>query len=223
MRRRAVDRPSVTPEYAGCASEPWPSTNSSSPPRLAALDDQPLRRAGQEVGDHGVDGDPPAGDRDPGLPGRDEHRLQPSPARLEVELDARPSSSRSRSPSRRSARSCAGTSRFSPVGTLRPGGGLRRSRSSTPCRAASSRELRVVADELVQAALDVEPLRDRALQQLAPGRREAASLGRHPDDRGRRAEAERVVDGGDDRECRPSSPPPASSRAPRPRDAASSG
>ena len=32
----------------------------------------------------------------------------------------------------------AGTSRFAPVGTFRSSGGLRRSRSSTPCRAASS-------------------------------------------------------------------------------------
>ena len=34
--------------------------------------DELLGRAGDEVGDDGVDGDPPAGDRDPGLAGRDE-------------------------------------------------------------------------------------------------------------------------------------------------------
>ena len=41
-------------------------------------------------------------------------------------------------------------------------GGLRRSRSSTPCRAASSASSRIVGDELVQAVLDVEAVRDAA-------------------------------------------------------------
>ena len=54
--------------------------------------------------------------------------------------------------------------RFSPVGVLRPGGGLRRSRSSTPWRAASTRELGIVGDELVEAVLDVEPGGDAALR-----------------------------------------------------------
>ena len=56
-------------------------------PTLRALDDQPLRGARDEVRDHGVDGDAPAGDRDSGLPGRDELRPQPTPLSLPVELD----------------------------------------------------------------------------------------------------------------------------------------
>ena len=44
---------------------------------LAPLDDERLGGAGDEVGDDGVDRDPPAGDRDPRLPGRDEHRRTP--------------------------------------------------------------------------------------------------------------------------------------------------
>ena len=56
----------------------------------------------------------------------------------------------------------AGTRRFSPVGTFRPSGGRRRSRSSTPWRRGELGELRVVGDELVQAVLDVEAARDAA-------------------------------------------------------------
>ena len=52
-----------------------------------ALDDEPLGGAGEEVGDDRVDRDAPAGDRDARLAGRDEDRLEPAPARLEVELD----------------------------------------------------------------------------------------------------------------------------------------
>ena len=41
-------------------------------PTLDTLEHQPLGCAGDEVGDHGVDRDPPAGDRDPRLARRDE-------------------------------------------------------------------------------------------------------------------------------------------------------
>ena len=54
----------------------------------------------------------------------------------------------------------ASSSRFAPVGTLRPGGRRRRSRSSTPCSCGELGELRVVVEELVQAVLEVEPGRD---------------------------------------------------------------
>ena len=64
---------------------------------LAALDDETFGRAGKEVGNDRVDGDPPAGDRDPGLPRRHEDGAQPTLARFEVELAGRRSSSRSRS------------------------------------------------------------------------------------------------------------------------------
>ena len=84
----------------------------------------------------------------------------------------------------------ASTSRFAPVGTLRPAGGLRRSRSSTPLRSRELGELGIVGDELVQAALDVEPGRDARLQEVAPGRREAAALRRDADDGDGRLERE---------------------------------
>ncbi len=46
-----------------------------------ALDDEPLGGARDEVGDDRVDGDAPAGDRDPRLPGRDEDRRRGRAAR----------------------------------------------------------------------------------------------------------------------------------------------
>ena len=52
-----------------------------------ALDDEPLGRAREEVGDDRVDGDPPAGDRDPRLAGRDEHGGEAAAPGLEVELE----------------------------------------------------------------------------------------------------------------------------------------
>jgi len=54
---------------------------------IGPLDHEPLGRAGEEVGDDRVDGDPPAGDRDSGLPGRDEDGPQTALLRLAVELE----------------------------------------------------------------------------------------------------------------------------------------
>ena len=108
-----------------------------------ALEHEPLGRAGEEVGDDGVDRDAPAGDRDPGLAGRDELAGDAAPPRLAASsssatvifpiAQSEPTVSTIR-------RSRASGSR--PVGTLRSGGGLRRSRSSTPCRARELGQLR---------------------------------------------------------------------------------
>ena len=54
---------------------------------VAAFDHERLGGAGEEVGDDGVDGDPPPRDRDPGLAGRDELALDATAARLGVELE----------------------------------------------------------------------------------------------------------------------------------------
>jgi len=60
-------------------------------PQLAAaldtLENEPLGRAGDEVRDDGVDGDAPAGDRDPRLPRWDELAADPTPLRLPIELE----------------------------------------------------------------------------------------------------------------------------------------
>ena len=101
-----------------------------------------------------VDRDPPAGDRDPGLPGGDERRLQAARARRRVELQ------RHRHLADRAVRAdgvhdahvrpLAG-----PAGTLRPGGAARRSRSSTPAARGRRGELRVLGEHRVQPRLDV--------------------------------------------------------------------
>ena len=61
-------------------------------------------------------------------------------------------------------------------------------------------QLRIVADELVEPVLEVEPRADRVLQELAPGGREATALGRDADGRRGRPVRERFLDGGDDRD-----------------------
>ena len=73
-------------------------------------------------------------------------------------------------------------------------------------------QLGVVADELVQPAFEVEPRADRVLQELAPGGREAAALGRDADGRRGRPVGERFVDGGDDRDLAVALPALAESR-----------
>ena len=76
----------VTPERrVGQRSLPFDPEELAAP--LGALDHEPLRRAGEEVRDDGVDRDPPARDRDSGLAGRDEDGLQAALPGGEVELD----------------------------------------------------------------------------------------------------------------------------------------
>src|SRR5207253_1910551 len=52
-----------------------------------ALEDEPLRRAGDEVRDDRVDREPPAGDRHAGLPRRDELARETAAPRLRIELE----------------------------------------------------------------------------------------------------------------------------------------
>ncbi len=112
-------------------------------PALDALEHELLGRAGDEVRDDGVDRDPPAGDRDPGLAGRDE-LASASPARCA----SRSSSSdtvifpiaQSEPTVRIVVASCV---RFAPVGTFSPGGAMRRSRSSIAVLARERRQLRI--------------------------------------------------------------------------------
>src|SRR5205085_7011664 len=62
-------------------------------------------------------------------------------------------------------------------------------------------EPRVVAEEDVQAVLDVEAALDAGANQLDPLRREAAALRRDADERRRRAERQRLLDRADDRQA----------------------
>ena len=178
-----------------------------------ALEHELLGGAGDEVGDDGVDGDPPAGDRDPGLPGR--HELARDPARAAPRASS--SSETVIFPIAQSEPTVSTTSRrmrqVLAGRDVEPGRRLAQVAQLDAVLARERDQLRVVGDELVQPVLDVEPGRDAVLQQLAPRRREAAALRRDADERRRRLEAQRVVDAADDREA---------SRAPRRRAAESS-
>ena len=168
-------------------------------PTLGSLDDEPLGGAGDEVRDDRVDCDPPARDRDPGLAGRDELGVEPAPPRLAVELD-RDGLLADRAVRADRERLFAASCRFSPVGTLRSGGGLRRSWSSTPCwRRARPARRRRRGTRGGRSRRRGRPRSSR--QQLAPGRREAPALGGDADERRRRAVGEPVLDGADDRDA----------------------
>ena len=76
---------------------------------------------------------------------------------------------------------CAGTRQVRAGGDVQV---VRRAAQVAQLDAVARRQLgqlRVVGQELVQPVLDVQALRDAALQELAPGRREAAALGRDAD------------------------------------------
>ena len=72
---------SVTPEYAGWCSEPWPSTITMSASR-GGLEHQLLDHARDEVGGHRVHRDAGVGDEDAGLARGDERRAHAAPLEL---------------------------------------------------------------------------------------------------------------------------------------------
>ena len=172
----------MTPEYAGCASEPWPSTNSSSPPRrwpsTTSRSAAPARKS-ETTASTAI---PQPAIAIPVWPVGTKTRGEAAAARLEVELerdrllaDRAVGADGQRDP-RRDLEVLAG--RDVQVG--------RRLAQVAQLDAVLARELdqlRVLGDELVQAALEVEAGRDRLLQQLAPGRREAAALRGDADER----------------------------------------
>src|SRR5713226_878533 len=165
---------------------------------LRALDHQSLRGACEEVRDDGVDRDPPAGDRNAGLAGRNENRLQPALARLEVEL------------------TCCG---HLPDRAIRPD---RQDDGRVDLQVLSCRRAQIgrwfaevpqldtmlscklrqpwnLVQANVQAVFEVESFLDTALEQVLPVTGKVTALGDDPDERGVRIEAKRFADGGHDR------------------------
>ena len=85
--RAAVQQPERDAGVARVQIAPCPSTSSTSP-RVGALEHEPLGSARDVVGDHVVDGDAPARDRDADLAGGHEHRLRrPASWAARVELE----------------------------------------------------------------------------------------------------------------------------------------
>src|SRR5919198_4514897 len=87
MGRRAVDQAEGDAAVRGVHERALALDEEQLAASMVTLDDEALRRSGEEVGDDGVDGDPPARDRDSGLAGWHEDGLQAPAARLEVELE----------------------------------------------------------------------------------------------------------------------------------------
>ena len=194
MRRTSVDQAERDPgirrvDERSLAFDP---EQLASPPR--ALDDEAFRGAGEEVRDDGVDGDPPARDRDPSLAGRDEDGAQAAVPGGKVELDR----------DRLLADRAVGADGEDDLGgylevlsgrDAEVRGRLAQVTELDAVLLGERRQLRVLADELVEPALEVEAGADRVLQELAPGQREATALGRDADGRGGRPVRERFVDG----------------------------
>jgi len=208
VRRRAVDEAEGDARVGRVRERALALDEEQLSPALVPLDDELLGRAREEVRDHRIDGDAPAGDRDTGLPRGHEDGAQAACARCPVEregdrhLPDRAVRADGEHDLRRHLEIRAG--RNAQLG--------RRAAQVAQLDAVARGELGqlgVVGQELVQAVLDVPALADAGLQELAPGRREAAALGGHAHERGRRVEAEGLVDGADDRDAGMGLPRPA--------------
>ena len=122
---------------------------------VTAFEHERLGGAGEEVGDDGVDGDPPPRDRDPGLAGRDELAPDAAPARLGVELERdghlpdRAVRADGEDDLRVVREVLAGRD-------VEAGGRLAQVAELDAVQRGELAQLRVVGDELVQAVLDVE-------------------------------------------------------------------
>ena len=190
---------------------------------LAPLDDEALGRARDEVGDDGVDRDAPAR--------RSRSRSARSGRRASAGRATRASRSSSSEtvifPIAQSEPTVStivpGTARFAPVAVERSAGGRRRSRSSTSWRAASSASSGSSARKTCSPFSMSSPLAMQLFRISDPLGREAPSLRRDTDERGRRVEAERVVDARDDRHAVLDLARAASSRGSRRRRRAGSG
>src|ERR671930_447294 len=198
VRRRAVDQAEGDAAVRGVHERALALDEEQLAASPAAFDDETLRRSGEEVGDDGVDCDPPARDRDSGLAGWHEDGLQAPAARLEVELERdglladRAVGTDGEDNPRRDLEVLAG-------GHVQAFWRAAKVAELDVVLARQLGELGVVCEELVEAVLDVEPGLDALLQEGAPGRREAAALGRDADERGRRLQVQRLVDRREDR------------------------
>src|SRR5262245_27843177 len=168
VRRAAVDEPERDAGVQRMDERPLTFDEQQLAAAASTLDDEPLVCAGQEVGDDGVYRDPPARDRDAGLAGRHEHGVEAAIARLEIELHG------DRLLPDRAVRADREDDRRVDVEVragrdTEPRGRLAEVAQLDPARSSEVRQLGILRDELVEAALDVETCRDRVLQELAPG------------------------------------------------------
>src|SRR5213075_1217324 len=149
---------------------------------LAPLDDEALCGARDEVGHDRVDRDSPAGDHHPRLSRRDEDRPNTASPRLEVEL------ARDRHLPDRAVGADGEDDRRVDRQVL---AGRGREPGRRPAQVAQldasllgeRAKLRVVAEEDMEAVLDVETVLDTCAEKLHPRRREVPALGHYPYER----------------------------------------
>ena len=166
---------------------------------LDAFDDELLRRAGEEVRRRPRRRRSPSRRSRSRLSGRDELRREARAPRRAVELERdghlpdRAVGADRQHDRRAELQVRAGRD-------VQVGGRLAQVAQPDAVPRRELAQLGIVGEELVQAVLDVEAFAIALFEQLAPGRREAAALRRDADERGRRLEAERLVDRADDRD-----------------------
>src|SRR5579862_3216249 len=85
--RRAVDETEGDTRVRGMQERSLPLDEDELAPATHAFQHELLGGPRNEVGDHGVDGDPPPRDRDPRLTRRDELASHATPARFAIELE----------------------------------------------------------------------------------------------------------------------------------------
>ncbi len=198
--RGAVDQPQRDGRVGRVVERPLPLDEDPVATSLALLDER-LRCALEEVRDHAVDGDAPALDHHAGLAGRHERRPQAGLGRRAPELERHGHlSDRAVRPNGQDhARSRPVPS---PDGRLHPLGRPAVVDDPDARVPRGSRQLGVVAQERVEAAVDVEAAADRR-QDRRPPRcgQPAAGRGDSDQQRGRGlGQGERVIEGGDDRD-----------------------
>ncbi len=169
-------------------------------PAPDTLEHELLGGTGDEVGDDGVDGDPPARDRDAGLTGRDELAADPARLRLAVQLERDrhlPDCTVGADHQDRRRAVCEVLARRD----VEAGRRLAEVAELDAVLAREGAQLLVGGEELVQAVLHVEPRADAVLEQRTPRRRKAAALRRDADQCDRRLELHRVGDRANEREA----------------------
>ena len=166
---------------------------------LRRLEHQPFRRPGDEVGHHGVHGDPPAFDEDPGLPGGDEAGAMPPLDQRVPQLDLGGHLADVAVGPYREHHQRADF-RGATVGDRQVGGRFAGIQDADVLAAGQRPQLRVIRDEGVQAAPDLQPALDGAAQPAAPFGRQATAHRRDADEHGGRAQPETLLEVPHDRE-----------------------
>ena len=199
-------RPSVTPEYCGWSSEPWPFDEQQLSPTPVSLDTSRSAAPAMKSATAASTEMPQPAIAIPVWPVGTNSEATPRRSRLAVELQAdRHLPDRAIRPDRQDDRRrhlevLAGRD-------VQVGRRLSQVAQGDVVLSRELDELGVGGQELVQAVVDVEAVRDAGADLVEERRREPAARGRDADERGVGAEGQRILDRADDREAEPSLSP----------------